>query len=109
MSDIELKPEQYFYLSNGMALKSVKELHDALKNMDDNTYSNHVNGTKNDFASWIRGVFKNQIVYIKNDAKPETHPEVFTPPAKAKYVLELNSNFSEKNGLKEGDFVDVFR
>ena len=45
------------------------------------------------------------IVYIKNDARPESYPEDFTPTADAKYVLEVNAGFSEKNNLVVGNSV----
>jgi len=44
-----------------------------------------------------------RVVYIKKDAKPESFPEVFEPNENSKYVLEVVSNFSEKNNLKDGD------
>jgi len=46
------------------------------------------------------------IVYIKKDAKPELYLETYGPDKDAKYVLEVNAGFSEKNNLKEGDMVD---
>ena len=60
MSDKDIEPNQYFYLSNGTALKNIDELLDALKAMDDAAFSNHVNEHKNDFANWVRDVFKNE-------------------------------------------------
>jgi len=59
MSDKYIEPNQYFYLSNGTALKNIDELLDALRAMDDDTFSSHVNEHKNDFANWVRDVFKN--------------------------------------------------
>ncbi len=46
------------------------------------------------------------VVYIKKDARPESYPEAFTPDQDAKYVLEILSQFSEKNNLKIGDKVE---
>ncbi len=45
------------------------------------------------------------IVYIKNNAQPASYPEDFTPSTDAKYVLEINAGFSEKNNLTVGNFV----
>jgi hypothetical protein len=52
---------------------------------------------------WIGEDLK--VIYIKKDALPNSFPEVFTPDKNAKYVLEVNAGFSEKNDLKEGDSV----
>lgn len=59
---------------------------------------------------WIDEDFR--VVYIKENATPESYlsvgkagPETFSPQKKARYVLEVNSSFSEKNNLKVGDFV----
>lgn len=53
-----------------------------------------------------------RVVYIKKNAQPESYlpagkagPETFFPNQNAKYVLEVLSQFSEKNNLKEGDKV----
>ena len=46
-----------------------------------------------------------RVVYIKKNAEPESYPETFMPNRNARYVLEVLSQFSEKNNLKEGDRV----
>ncbi len=66
-----LKPNQYFYLSNGKTIKSIDELKKALKTMDEGTFYNHVNEYKSDFAAWAYHVFKDiklakKIGMIKN-------------------------------------------
>ena len=48
---------QYFYLYNGNVLKSLAELMDNLKNMDQEIFGQHVNQKNNDFANWIRDIF----------------------------------------------------
>lgn len=47
-----------------------------------------------------------RVVYIKKNATLESYPETFTPSQNAKYVLEVLSQFSEKNNLKVGDKVE---
>ena len=47
-----------------------------------------------------------EIVYIKKDASPKSYPESFSPTKDSKYVLEVNSGFSEKNNLKEREKVE---
>ena len=52
---------------------------------------------------WITEDMK--VIYIKKDAWPESYPETFGPDINAKYILEINAGFSDKNNLKEGDRV----
>jgi uncharacterized membrane protein (UPF0127 family) len=47
-----------------------------------------------------------RVIYIKKNATPESYPETFSSSQDAKYVLEVLSQFSEKNNLKEGDRVE---
>jgi uncharacterized membrane protein (UPF0127 family) len=44
-----------------------------------------------------------KIVYIKENARPESYPELFKPTALAKFVLEVNSGFVADYGIKVGD------
>lgn len=46
------------------------------------------------------------VIYIKHDAQPEEFLETYGPEQKSKYVLEVNSGFSDKFNLKEGDRVE---
>jgi hypothetical protein len=60
-----------FVLRNGRVLKNLHELANALVSMDDETFSHHVTKEKNDFSSWILGVFldeklSRQISKIRN-------------------------------------------
>jgi uncharacterized membrane protein (UPF0127 family) len=43
-----------------------------------------------------------KIVTIAKDAKPSSYPTTFTPQSPVKYVLEVNSGFSDEHHLKEG-------
>jgi len=56
----EAKPEHYFFVQDGMVLKSVLDLSKYLDKMADDIFRHHVNEIKNDFASWIKDVFKEQ-------------------------------------------------
>ena len=53
----EVGEEFYFKLVDGKMLKSVPELLEALKNMDDWVYQHHVNQERNDFVNWLRDIF----------------------------------------------------
>lgn len=67
------------------------------------------------YAFWMKDMYfpidmiwfdENQkIVYIKENALPESYPESFAPPKEktSKYVLEVFSGFVRKHNLKIGD------
>ncbi|MBN2111880.1 hypothetical protein JW707_02145 [Candidatus Woesearchaeota archaeon] len=51
-------PKEYeFYLKDGRRLKNLFELVDALEDMQDDLFKEHVNEMKNDFSNWIKDVF----------------------------------------------------
>ncbi len=52
---------------------------------------------------WLSEDF--HVIYIKENATPESYPESFSPSLYSKYVLEVNALFSLKNNLKVGDEV----
>ena len=52
------KSEHFFYARDGQALKSKKEMLEWVKNVDDNTFSGHVNSAKNDFVDWTKEILK---------------------------------------------------
>jgi len=54
---------------------------------------------------WLDENFK--VVFLKENALPESFPETFSSRENAKYVLEVASGFSEKNNLKEGDTFKI--
>ncbi len=47
-----------------------------------------------------------RVIYIKKDARPEDFLSTFGPDKDAKYVLEVNSGFSDKYNLVAGDLVE---
>ena len=63
-SNVELKPkidvDQYFFAHDGQVFKNFKDLKSALRDMPKHVFEHHVSKEKNDFANWIRGVFKNK-------------------------------------------------
>lgn len=53
-----VKPEEYFYLHNGIVIKNLHDLIDILEIIDEDTLRFHFNEKKNDFSEWVRHVFK---------------------------------------------------
>lgn len=54
----KIKPEQYFFSTDGKVIRSIEELPRALAGMQNGAFHFHVNESKNDFAEWIKYVFK---------------------------------------------------
>lgn len=52
---------------------------------------------------WISEDYK--IVYIEKNAKINSFPNTFGGQVEARYVLEVNAGFSDKNNLKIGDQI----
>ncbi|MEK6947451.1 MAG: hypothetical protein AABX32_07635 [Nanoarchaeota archaeon] len=112
--DFEIKPEEYFGLSNGRILKNLNELLNALKSMDEETFKFHVNQEKNDFGNWIEDVFKyedlaNQIFNAKmrEDIIKAVESKLFVEKEKReKYVkLEVIKKPETKKLIKAFPFV----
>jgi len=51
-------PENYFILVTGVPIKNMKELANALENMNGWVFSHHVNDSRNDFANWTKIIMK---------------------------------------------------
>ena len=50
--------DKWFYFASGRKASSIEELKQALEGMDEGEFRHHVNNEKNDFASWVEGVFQ---------------------------------------------------
>ena len=57
--------EHYFHAANGTIIRGILELDQALEHMSEETFSYHVNSTKNDFANWIRNIIKDEALAAK--------------------------------------------
>lgn len=47
-----------------------------------------------------------EIVFIENNATPESFPNSFDPRVEAKYVLEVNDEFTEAHEVSVGDVIE---
>jgi uncharacterized membrane protein (UPF0127 family) len=50
-----------------------------------------------------------KVIYIKNNALPESYPDVFMPPQLASYVIEANVGFIDQNSLKIDDRFTIIK
>lgn len=48
-----------------------------------------------------------KVVFIKENATPESYPTLFTPTKSALYVLEVNAGYARELGLTVGTRVDI--
>lgn len=69
----EKTTNDFFNLNNGDVISSIKQLYEILYAMEDTLFGYHVTKEKNDFATWIKNVFDNNLgkklshVKTKND------------------------------------------
>lgn len=50
--------EKYFVLCNGKPVKNIKELADVMEGLEDHVFNYHVGTNRNDFANWVKDIFK---------------------------------------------------
>lgn len=50
---------------------------------------------------WISA--EGKVVGVQKSLSPETYPKTYAPPSPIKYVLEVNSGWYDRNGIKIGD------
>ena len=62
---INAKDDQCFWVCNGSILRNIKDLKDSLLKMDKETFLNHVNKEKNDFAIWVKEITKDETLSKK--------------------------------------------
>lgn len=54
-------PDEYvFRCGDSSVFRNMRELHDGLINMSDETYAFHANEGKNDFNNWVRDIIKDE-------------------------------------------------
>ncbi len=76
-------------------------------------------GTPDYYGFWMKGMrfsvdmvwldADRKIIFIKNEAMPESYPEGFRPDKKATYVIEFLGGTVKKLGFKIGDEVSIKR
>jgi hypothetical protein len=68
--------EHHFVVSDGRVLKNLKELADALHDMSDEIFRQHVNEFKNDFQNWVNDIFHEEelaeeLAHVKSQLEAE--------------------------------------
>ncbi len=99
----EIKPEHYFYVSDGKVIKSLEELPEALEQMQDGTFSFHANEFKNDFANWVRDVFNKKSLAMSIQ-KAGSRQGTIAVVKKALIKPSESKNLGNKDPKKHGYF-----
>ncbi len=77
LSDV---PEEYqFWVNDGKAIKSVEQLAEALKGMDEDTFKYHSNKEKADFSNWLKDIVGDEKLakdLMKNKSKDSAYSKV---------------------------------
>ena len=71
--EMSVSADKAFFVINGKALHSIKELEDALAGMPPEIFYYHVTNEKNDFANWIRDIFDEK--KLAHEMRRATTPE----------------------------------
>lgn len=58
----DVSQEQVFWVNDGCIVRNLKELNEEFKHISDDTYSYHANLEKNDFATWVKDVFGDEVL-----------------------------------------------
>jgi len=58
-------PSQFFHLKNGKTMTSLNDLVLFLSEMDDETFTHHINTEKNDFAIWVNDTLKDEDLAVQ--------------------------------------------
>ena len=61
----DLPDEHNFWLLNGVPLKNLRELYDAVNTMSNETFFHHVQKNKNDFSKWVKAVYHDEELAFK--------------------------------------------
>jgi len=62
--------EHVFWVCDGMVLKNLRDLANALEHMTDESYKHHANSKRNDFSAWVRDILQEpRLAKALEDAK----------------------------------------
>ncbi len=101
----DVAPEHYFHMHNGVVIKNLHELIDALEIIDEDTFKHHVNAPMDDFAGWIRNVIKDTNLADKV-SKIKTREEMITlletEPVQVEEIVSKRAKPKDYFWLKNG-------
>ena len=102
---MDVPAESVFWLKNGRVLWNLQDLQKELSEMDENTFSYHVNKEKNDFSSWIRDVVKDKELAndISNAATIKQMLRILN-----RRIEHLNKNINQQENKEQGKITIFF-
>ena len=98
----DILPEHHFWARNGTVIKNLPELKAAIGQMDDATFTHHVNSEKNDFSEWVKSVIKDE--ELAKDISKTTSKEDITQLIERR--IEQAQNKKVKKKVKAEKRVD---
>lgn len=91
LSDCE--PDKEFWICDNRRLKSLKELAEALRSMDENVFAAHSNREKKDFSNWVHDVIGDNQLAQQLATKDKNKALI----AVLKRIQQLNSQSSARS------------
>jgi hypothetical protein len=105
----DVNPKECFWVHNGVGLRNLYELLDALKHMSDSTFGYHVNEEKNDFEKWVLEVIKDK--ELAKDIANVKNKEVMIKKIRGRIKYMENKVNVEKLkwlGIEDSGIIDEF-
>jgi hypothetical protein len=90
MDTIHDAPAERVFWLNGQSIKNLEELHSKLIEMDIDTYRSFVNSDKNDFATWIKEILKDEELssMLKSSLKKDEYAAIIEQRIKQLKIVE---------------------
>lgn len=85
------EPEKWFYLKDGRSFKSMRELLERVKDMEEKTFRFHHNQDRHDFSNWVKYVFE----------QPELADKLKFVPDKEAFAETLAGELNGKKNVDE--------
>lgn len=93
----DVSSEEIFHLDNGLKVSNIRDLVHQLEIMSKETFNAHVNEDKNDFANWIKHVFKDDKLASRLHKADEKEQIIKLLEQR---IVELESKKMKEFGLK---------
>lgn len=102
----DVEESKRFWVYNGPVVKNLHELYGAIRVMSDDTFTHHVNESKNDFYNWIRDVCHDEKL-ANRLMKLKTRQEI--AEVIKRRIEEINKKPKIELGFKEKKVRDVVK
>jgi len=98
---LAIKPENYFFLKDGSAIKSLFELSKELDRMPEDVFRHHANDERNDFSNWVRDVIgdrwlADKMMHVKDKKNMK---QLIVEKIQRDVVKEMEKNMPKRRNL----------